>query len=75
MAKSHYAVPVLGSQALEFRLLTLDACLPKQADNDLHGEKKTARDRGKWNKPEMLVELRGACIDCVHNNRGSGDFG
>ena len=49
--------------------------LPKQAGDSLHRKKKTASDGGKPNKPEMLIELYGTRIDCIHNNRGGGDFG
>ena len=42
-----------------------------QAGYGLHGKKKTASNRGKHSKPEMLVELRGSPIHCVHCHRVS----
>jgi hypothetical protein len=51
------------------------ASLPKQIGGGLHGKKEAARNRGKRDKPEVLVELYGAGINCVHNNRCSCDLG
>ena len=49
--------------------------LPKQAGDSLHRKKKTASDGRKQNKPEMLIELYRTRIDCIHDDRGRGDFG